>query len=47
MTKSDSKFVNEVLPDLADIDLEPRPPVAVYLAGTKASRSFVSVGWRP
>jgi hypothetical protein len=30
----DRKLSNERLPDLADIDLEPCPPVAEYLAGT-------------
>jgi hypothetical protein len=34
MTMRDRKLSNEALSDLADIDLEPRPSVAVYLAGT-------------
>jgi hypothetical protein len=34
MTMRVRKLSNEAFPDLADVDLAPRSPVAVYLAGT-------------
>ena len=34
MTMRGRELSNEDFPDLADVDLAPRSPVAVYLAGT-------------
>jgi|UPI0004B50273 hypothetical protein len=34
MTMRGKKLSNKALPDLADVDLEPRSPIALYLAGT-------------
>lgn len=36
MTMRGNEFSIEALPDLADLDPEPRAPVALYLAGTVA-----------